>query len=98
MLSRIPALTLAESYRDGDRYDSGAAFARAAEAVLGRDLAATLIRRVSAMQDTGLEGLGEAGRARLRARFADSDHPGAREIVAWLDGAWRVTRDDFAGA
>jgi hypothetical protein len=26
---------------------------------------------------------------RLRARYADIDHPGAREIVAFLDGAYR---------
>jgi hypothetical protein len=34
----------------------------------------------------------------LRARFAGADHPGAREIVDWLDGAWQVTREDFEGA
>jgi hyaluronoglucosaminidase len=98
VLSRIPALTLWECYEKGEGYDYGAALIRAARAVLGSDLAADVVRRVSVIQDTGREGLGEAGRARLRARFAASDHPGAREIVAWLDGAWRVTREDFEGA
>lgn len=98
VLSRIPALTLAESYREGEAYDYGLAFARAAEAVLGPDLALEVVRRVSAMQDTGRDGLGESGRARLRARVADIDHPGAREIVAWLDGDWTVSRADFEGA
>jgi hypothetical protein len=30
---------------------------------------------------------------KLRARYAQIDHPGAREIVAWLDGAYRFTGD-----
>jgi hypothetical protein len=34
----------------------------------------------------------------LRARIAAFDHPAAREILAWLDGAWRVTRDDMRDA
>ena len=29
--------------------------------------------------------------AALRARYACIDHDAAREIVAWLDGAWRIT-------
>ena len=98
VLSRIPALTLSESYGKGEGYDYGAALGRAADTVLGSELGQEVVRRVSAMQDTGREGLGESGRARLRARFAQSDHPGAREIVAWLDGVWRVTREDFEGA
>ena len=95
VLSRIPALTLAESYRLGEAYDYGAAFNRAAVEVLGPDLAALVAGRLSALQDVGLERLGEDGVARLRGRFASSDHPGAREIVAWLDGAWKITRDEL---
>jgi hyaluronoglucosaminidase len=98
VLSRIPALTLAEGYRQGDDYDYGVALKRAADAVLGADLAGEVVRRLSAMQDTGREGLGESGRMSLRARFAGSANPGALEIVMWLDGAWRVTREDFEGA
>ena len=59
------------------------------------DLAALVAGRLSALQDVGLERLGEDGVARLRGRFASSDHPGAREIVAWLDGAWKITRDEL---
>ena len=29
----------------------------------------------------------------LRARYAAFDHPGAREIVAFLDGEYRITRE-----
>jgi hypothetical protein len=98
VLSRIPALTLAESYRDGAVYDYGAAFARAAEAVLGPDLAARVRGDLSRLQDTGLDRLGEKARARLRERYAAFDHPGAREIVAWLDGVWTITRAEIEAA
>ena len=96
VLSRIPAVTLAESYREGDAYAYGAAFARATEAVLGPDLGTLVIRHLGALQDTGLDRLGD-GVGRLRARYGAMDHPGAREIVAWLDGAYRVTREDMEG-
>lgn len=89
VLTRIPALTLAESYRLGDGYEYGAAFARAADQVLGADLARIVRGHLSLLQDTGLGRLGERV-ARLRTRYASFDHPGAREIVAWLDGAWRT--------
>jgi hypothetical protein len=95
VLSLIPALTLAESYRQGEAYDYGAALARAAEAVLGPHLAAVVIGRLGAFQDVGLGGLGDAGAARLRHRFAEWDHPGAREILRWLDGYWTITRAEI---
>jgi hypothetical protein len=96
VLSRIPALTLTESYREGDAYEYGAALARAASAALGPDLGALVVRHLSVLQDTGLDRLGD-GAERLRARYGAIDHPGAREIVAWLDGAYRVTREDMEG-
>jgi hyaluronoglucosaminidase len=98
VLSRIPALTLAESYRMGEAYDYGVAFERAAGIVLGADLAAQLRPRLSVLQDSGLGRLSAETVARLRTRFATFDHPGSKEILAWLDGAWRVTREDFEGA
>jgi hypothetical protein len=94
VLSRIPALTLAESYRLGDAYDYGAAFDRAASEVLGLELAAQVHGHLSQLQDTGLDRLGEAA-SRLRARYQGFDHDGAREILAWLDGAWSITREEM---
>jgi hypothetical protein len=91
-LSRIPALTLAESYSRGEAYEYGQAFMTAATAVLGEALARHVRGHLGLMQDTGLERLGDAA-ARLRARYAAVDHPGAREIVQWLDGAYRMTRE-----
>jgi hypothetical protein len=89
-LSRIPALTLVEAYLSGDGYAYGAATRAAAVAVLGEELGGLVWRDLLDLQDVGLDRLGEKAGA-LRARYAAYDHPGAREIVAWLDGAYRVT-------
>lgn len=91
VLSRIPAISLAERYRLGAAYEYGRAFERAASEVLGPNLAAMVQRHLILLQDTGLDRLGEA-RDRLKARYGAIDHPGAREIAAFLDGAWRVER------
>ena len=90
VLSRIPALTLAESYAAGGSYEYGRAFERAAAAVLGAGLAKRVRLDLLALQDRGRDRLGER-LPKLRERYAAFDHPGAREIVAWLDGKWEVT-------
>ena len=90
LLSRIPALTLAESYAKGEAYEYGAAFERAATAVLGEELARRLQRDLLSLQDRGLDRLGDR-RVTLRDRYCAFDHPAAAEIVAWLDGRWDVT-------
>ena len=93
-LSRIPARTLAEAYRRGEDYDYGDAWLTAARAVLGDDLARLVQRHLYLFQDTGLDRLG-ALTPKLRARYAAIDHPAAREIVAWLDGAYAITREEI---
>jgi hypothetical protein len=90
LLSRIPLLTLAESYREGEAYDYLAAFHRAAREILGEELAARVAKDVLTLQDRGLDRLGER-KAALKARYAAFDHPAAREISLWLDGHWTVT-------
>lgn len=92
LLSRVPLLTLVESYAKGEAYDYVAAFARAARKILGEDLAARLARDILVLQDRGLDRLGER-KANLKARYAAFDHPAAREICLWLDGYWSVTDD-----
>lgn len=91
LLSRIPALTLAESYYEGDGYDYGAAFDRAARTVLGDTLAPRLAKDILTLQDRGLDRFTDERRTTLRERYTAFDHPAAREIVAWLDGHWTVT-------
>ncbi len=91
VLTRIPALTLAESYRMGEAHEYGQAFARAAALALGEDLGGKVARRLGTLNDVGLDNLGEA-EPRLREAFAGIDHDGAREIIAWLDGRYRFSK------
>ena len=90
MLTRIPALTLVEAYARGEAYAYGDATRRAAHAVLGEDLGQALWQDLAEVQDVGLDRLGERA-AELRGRYAGFDHRGAHEIVAWLNGEYRVT-------
>jgi hyaluronoglucosaminidase len=89
-LSRVPALSLVESYRLGDRYAYGDAFRRAADLVLGPDLGPMLWEDLLVLQDVGLDRLGKKEDL-LRSRWTDVDHAAAREIIAWLNGAYRIT-------
>jgi hypothetical protein len=93
VLSRIPALTLSEAYRDGDGYDYSSAFARAAREVLGAELAERLRAHLIAFQDRGLDRICAARRVELRDLYAAVPHPGALEVAAWLDGQWKVAED-----
>ena len=89
-LSLIPALTLPECYRLGDAYAYGEAFRTAAMAVLGASLGTRVWEDVLVLQNVGLDRLEEKETA-LRERYGAEEHPGAREIIAWLDGAYRIT-------
>jgi hyaluronoglucosaminidase len=89
-LTCIPALTLVESYRRGEAYEYGDATRRAAAQVLGEELADRLYEDVLVLQDIGLDRL-EDREAMLRERWTGVDHPAAREIIAWLDGEYRIT-------
>jgi hyaluronoglucosaminidase len=89
-LTRIPALTLVESYRLGVDYAYGDAFRRAAATVLGESLGALVREDLLTLQDIGLDRLAQK-RDELRRRYEAVDHDGAREIIAWLDGAYRIT-------
>jgi hypothetical protein len=90
VLSLIPALTLADSYAQGENYSYGEAFARAAERVLGRELGQKLREDLVFLQDVGLDKLDKSVE-RLKKRYDRFDHDGAREILAWLDGKYRFT-------
>jgi hypothetical protein len=58
--------------------------------VLGADLGERVREDLLTLQDIGLDRLGEKEKA-LRERYGNLDHPGAREIISWLDGAYRIT-------
>ncbi|MCE9522630.1 MAG: beta-N-acetylglucosaminidase domain-containing protein [Alphaproteobacteria bacterium] len=93
-LSSIPALTLADSYAQGDRYSYMIAFRKAARAIVGEKLSQMLEADLLAFQDSGLDHLGTRA-AKLRARWSAHDHPAAKEIVAWLDGAYAITGEEM---
>lgn len=94
-LSAIPMLTLAASYREGSAYAYGRALREAAEAICGPDLAQRLVADLLTLDDAGLDGLAPERRDRLRERYAAFDHPAAREVVAWLDGAYAITGEEL---
>lgn len=89
-LSRIPCLTLVESYRAGSQYDYGEAFRAAAIAIAGEEVGRMLREDLLVLQDIGLDRLGEK-EALLRERYEGVDNPAAREVIAWLDGEYRIT-------
>lgn len=90
MLSCIPMLTLVENYRQGADYAYGAEFTRAAREVAGDEVGEWLREDLLVLQDVGLDRLGERIEG-LRSRYSRSDSPAAREVVAWLDGEYRIT-------
>ncbi len=92
-LARIPALTLVDAYAQGDAYQYGAALASAAERVLGKDLAKSLVGDLLVLNDSGLDRLSESAATKLRTRYQAFNHPAAREILHWLDGGYRITQE-----
>ncbi|MBB3189998.1 beta-N-acetylglucosaminidase domain-containing protein [Halomonas cerina] len=90
-LSCISAITLAASYAQGEDYCYLAATRQAAGEVLGDALGVQVCDDLLLLEDTGLVHLRGDCKAALRARYAAFEHPGAREIVRWLDGDYRVT-------
>jgi len=92
VLSRIPALSLCESYKLGERYEYGRAFLEAATTVCGHDLALKLRDDIIHFQDIGLDHLGTAAE-RIRRRYGEIDHAAAREIIRWLNGEYKFKED-----
>lgn len=95
VLGRIAALTLADSYRLGEQYAYRAAFEQAAQQILGPAMGRCVAEDLLVLQDIGLDRLGERA-AKLRTRYLQFDHEAAREILAWLDGQYRITDDIVA--
>ncbi len=94
ILSCIPALTLPMSYAQGDSYRYGAAFLEAATQICGPELAAMLQADLLSFQDSGQERIGDRT-DKLIARYAQVDHPAAREVVAWLRGDYAITGEEI---
>jgi hypothetical protein len=89
-LTRIPAITLADAYRQGDKYQYAESFHQACIDVLGDELGNRVREDLLTLQDIGLDRLADKEEL-LRKRYDGIDHPGAREIMAWLNGEYRIT-------
>jgi hyaluronoglucosaminidase len=91
-LTMIPAITLSRSYAQGPAYEYRAATQEAAVLLFGTQLACMIEADLLALCDIGLDKLG-ARADKMRDRYKKIDHPAAVEIVAWLDGAYRISDD-----
>jgi len=92
-LSRIPALTLRESYLLGEDYSAIGAFRRAAAAVGGAEFARRLEADLPIFQDDGLERISAPRKAELIRSYGGFGTPPAREIVDWLSQRYEVSRE-----
>jgi hyaluronoglucosaminidase len=89
-LNRIPCVTLSDSYRLGDAYQYGESFRHACKDVLGPQLGALVREDLLTLQDIGVDRLADKEKA-LRDRYGDVRHPAAEEIIAWLNGDYKIT-------
>lgn len=90
-LTGIPAITLAESYRQGPDYQYGQAMRHAAREVLGIDLADKVMEDLLVLQDAGLHRISDEKKQALLEKYRGYSHAGAEEIVRWLSGEYQVT-------
>lgn len=91
LLSIIPALTLPILYAEGSGYRYMQAFAEAAAAICGGELAAMLTADLLTFNDSGLDRLSDERRAKLAARYKAVGHPAALEVADWLTGGYAIT-------
>lgn len=94
-LTRVVATAQALAWRLGDHYCYGEATDRALEQVLGRRLGRQVRADLLLLQDAGLAAIDTTQRQALLQRYQAEAHPGAREIVAWLLGAYRPKKLDL---
>jgi hyaluronoglucosaminidase len=89
-LTRIAAISLTRCYAEGAQYSYGAAFRQAAALALGEEVGTMVYEDALMLQDIGLDRLGDKANY-LRGRYEKLDNAGAREIIEWLDGGYRIT-------
>ena len=90
-LTAIPAITLAQSYEQGPGYQYGQAFLRAAEEVLGKELARQVAGDLLVLQDAGLSRINSERHQAMTEAYSRFGHPAASEILRWLAGEYQVT-------
>lgn len=88
-LSKIPLLTLLDSYRLGAKYETGAAMNNALKRICSNQLAEKLAADVDIFQSHGLDKLSDEQQQSLLRRYQLLDDPCAREVCQWLRGHFR---------
>ena len=88
-LGQIPAITLSDSYRLGDEYQYADSFKHACYEVLGSDSERWSEKICLVYRTSGSTGWMKRKTPSLAIRRSRSQ--GAREIIAWFDGDYRIT-------
>lgn len=88
-LSQLPLYAIASLAREpSSAFDAEAALREAAYACAPNDVAELLIHHADTFVHRGLDGIEADERRRLIEAFASYDDPYAREVAAWLCGAY----------
>ena len=91
-LSKIPALTLVQSYHHGSDYRPEVAFRESCEKVLPKVLAMKLIAHRELFNQKGLDQIESGSKELLIKEYGAIPHPAAHEIAAWLKGEYAVNQ------
>jgi hyaluronoglucosaminidase len=94
-LSKIPMLTLRESYELAENYHPELAFKKAVAYLANDRLANQMSADIEKFQKLGLDQLPPESRRELADIYAQFNHPIANEIIQWLNDKYTVTRDVF---
>jgi hyaluronoglucosaminidase len=96
-LSRVPMLTLKDSYELKDAYCPETSFKQAVSAIASPALADQLWKDLDKFQQLGLDALTPEMRKGLIATYAQFHHPLTAELIDWLNDKYTVTKDAFVG-
>ena len=88
-LSKIPLLTLPDSYRLGTEYEAAGALSSALTHICSVNLAEKLAKDIDIFQYRGLDKLSVDKQQALLNRYQVIDEPCAKEICQWLCGHFR---------
>lgn len=94
-LSKIPILTLVESYQKGTAYDSQSALEKAIYQVCGSEMAPQLLANVSHFHEQGLDGISQHEKEEFVKQYSQWNCKVAKEVLDWLQGNTVVGREVF---
>lgn len=94
-LSKIPLLTLKDSYDLNENYNPNYSFINAATVLSNAELADRMFHDLEKFHKLGLDNLSIEVRQELISIYAQYQHPFATEIIDWLNDKYTVSRDVF---